>query len=187
MQKNENRPGFKKTKLGKVANIYSGGTPSRTKSRYWNGDIPWVKTAQIQNCLVGADDIDEFISEEGLKKSSTKMVPEGTILMAMYGQGKTRGQVAILEIDATINQACAAIDLSTITFSLCRYTEHEQYRWTGKPQFRTDKRNIHLSPPIGGAGGDSGGVVGVGSGDFNNRTPYPRQRKAVQMVEEHAH
>ena len=95
--------------LGKVAKIMSGGTPERTKAAYWNGNIPWVKTAQIQNCTIAAKDIDEWITQTGLEQSSARMIPKGTILMAMYGQGKTRGQVAILGIDATINQACAAI------------------------------------------------------------------------------
>lgn len=95
--------------LGSIAKITSGGTPERTKSAYWNGTIPWVKTAQIQNCTITAECIDEWITQEGLEHSSARLIPKGTILMAMYGQGKTRGQVAILGIDATINQACAAI------------------------------------------------------------------------------
>lgn len=103
--------GWEKTVLGNIANISSGGTPSRLKLEYWNGDIPWIKTAQIRNCLIKRDDVEEYITEEGLKNSSTKMVPDGTILMAMYGQGKTRGRVGILDFDATINQACAAIEL----------------------------------------------------------------------------
>jgi len=97
--------------LGDIAKITSGGTPDRTKSAYWNGSIPWVKTAQIQNGVIADDDIDEWITQDGLKNSSAKIIPKGTILMAMYGQGKTRGQVAILGLDATINQACAAIHL----------------------------------------------------------------------------
>ena len=102
----------KYVQLGDVAKIYSGGTPSRTNPAYWNGDIPWVKTAQIQNGVITAKNVEEWITEEGVRNSSAKMVPKGTILMAMYGQGKTRGQVAILGIDATINQACAAIQLN---------------------------------------------------------------------------
>jgi type I restriction enzyme S subunit len=101
------------TTLGSIAKITSGGTPERTKAEYWNGTIPWVKTAQIQNCAINAEDIDEWITPAGLEKSSARMIPKGTILMAMYGQGKTRGQVAILGLDATINQACAAIHLTT--------------------------------------------------------------------------
>jgi type I restriction enzyme S subunit len=79
----------KYVQLGEIAKIYSGGTPSRTNPAYWGGNIPWVKTAQIQNCVVTEKDIDEWITEEGVKNSSAKMVPKGTILMAMYGQGKT--------------------------------------------------------------------------------------------------
>ena len=97
--------------LGSIAKITSGGTPDRKKSTYWNGSIPWVKTTQIQNSVIADDDIDEWITQDGLENSSAKIVPKGTILMAMYGQGKTRGQVAILGLDATINQACAAIHL----------------------------------------------------------------------------
>ncbi len=96
-------------RLGDIAEIYSGGTPSRANPDYWGGDIPWVKTTQIQNCLINEGDIDERITEEGLKNSSAKPVPKGSILMAMIGQGKTRGQVAILNTDATTNQNAAAI------------------------------------------------------------------------------
>jgi len=104
---NEGRPGYKETTLGKIAKIVSGGTPSRAKPEYWGGDVPWVKTASInyQTILSG----DEYLTQEGLKSSSTRMIPKGTILMAMYGQGKTRGQVGRLGIEAAINQACAAL------------------------------------------------------------------------------
>lgn len=95
--------------LGKVASISSGGTPSRAKKEYWNGDIPWISTTLIDFKKI--ENSNEYISESGLKNSSTKMLPKNTILMAMYGQGKTRGKVAILGIDATINQACASITL----------------------------------------------------------------------------
>ncbi len=105
------RGNYKHVVLGDIAVISSGGTPSRTNPKYWNGNIPWVKTAQIQNCAINEQDVDEWITEEGLHESSAKMIPAGTLLMAMYGQGKTRGQVSILNFDASINQACAAIEL----------------------------------------------------------------------------
>jgi type I restriction enzyme S subunit len=107
----------KRVVLGDIANISSGGTPSRSNPAYWNGNIPWVKTTQIQNCIINKADVDEWITDEGLQKSSAKMISAGTILMAMYGQGKTRGQVSILNCDASINQACAAIDLKN---GICR-------------------------------------------------------------------
>jgi len=99
-------------KLGEVAKISSGGTPLRAIPEYWGGDIPWIKTASIQNCIIKKEDVDEWITKDGLDKSSAKIVPARTILMAMYGQGKTRGQVSILSFDASINQACAAIELN---------------------------------------------------------------------------
>lgn len=96
--------------LGSIAEITSGGTPNRAKSSYWNGPIPWITTSLIDfNRIDGAD---EFITAEGLKNSSAKLFTPGTLLMAMYGQGKTRGKVSLLGINATTNQACAAIILS---------------------------------------------------------------------------
>lgn len=103
---------MKRVTLGDISTIISGGTPSRANDKYWIKEIPWVKTAQIKNKAIIESDIDEWISQLGLKNSSARIVPAGTILMAMYGQGKTRGQVAILNIDAAINQACAAILLN---------------------------------------------------------------------------
>lgn len=89
-----------------VCEVKSGGTPSRTESKYWEGDIPWVTTTLIDYGII--DRANEYITREGLVNSSTWIVPKGTVLMAMYGQGVTRGRVAILGIDAAINQACAA-------------------------------------------------------------------------------
>ncbi len=96
--------------IDKIASISSGGTPSRSEDKYWNGNIPWVSTTLIDFNKI--ERVNEFITESGLANSSTKMFPKGTILMAMYGQGKTRGKVAILGLEATINQACGAITLN---------------------------------------------------------------------------
>lgn len=100
------------TRLGHIARVTSGGTPDRERPEYWGGSIPWVKTSLIQNCEINVGDIDEFITEQGLKKSAAKIIPSGSILMAMIGQGRTRGQVAILNTDAAINQNCAALILN---------------------------------------------------------------------------
>lgn len=98
---------MKQTLLGDVAKISSGGTPDRSNPSYWGGAIPWVKTGEIQFGII--QDAEEKITPIALKESSAKLVPAGSLLMAMYGQGKTRGQVALLGIEAAINQACAAI------------------------------------------------------------------------------
>ncbi len=95
-----------------IANVTSGGTPSRTTLSFWGGDIPWIRTTEVQNRKIYKHDVQEFITEEGLKGSSAKLVPKNTILLAMIGQGKTRGQVALLTFQATTNQNCAAIVLN---------------------------------------------------------------------------
>ncbi len=96
--------------IGEISTIASGGTPSRMNETYWRGDIPWVTTAEIQFGTIF--NTSEKITEAGLANSSAKLFPVNTILMAMYGQGKTRGKVAKLGIEATTNQACAAIMLN---------------------------------------------------------------------------
>ena len=97
------------TRIGDVASVSAGGTPSRTVARYWKGGVPWITTSQVDFNIV--TQADQFISEDGLKNSPAKLLPPGTLLMALYGQGKTRGKVATLGISATTNQACAAISL----------------------------------------------------------------------------
>lgn len=96
--------------LEDIAEIASGGTPNRSKPEYWNGDIPWVSTSLIDFNRI--TQVQECITRRGLDNSSAKIFPRETILMAMYGQGKTRGKVAVLGIDAAINQACAAISVN---------------------------------------------------------------------------
>lgn len=99
--------GWSRRTLGEIARITSGGTPDRAEPSYWGGDIPWVTTGEIQFNTI--TDTTEKITEAGLKNSSAKLFPPGTLLMAMYGQGKTRGQVAKLGIEAATNQNSAAI------------------------------------------------------------------------------
>ncbi|MEO6624702.1 MAG: restriction endonuclease subunit S [Burkholderiaceae bacterium] len=89
--------------------VRSGGTPSRSNVAYWaGGSIPWVKTTEVNYCLI--EKSEEHITPRGLDESAAKLLPAGTLLMAMYGQGVTRGKVAILGIEAACNQACAAIN-----------------------------------------------------------------------------
>lgn len=103
--------GWRKEKLSDFANVTSGGTPQRSKAEYWGGDIPWITTAEIQNNVIKYSS--EKITKLGLANSAAKIFTKGTILLAMYGQGKTRGQVAILGIEASTNQACAAISVNS--------------------------------------------------------------------------
>ena len=88
--------------------VVSGGTPSRRVREFWmDGTIPWVKTTEIDYCVI--TNTEEYITQLGLEQSAAKILLPGTLLLAMYGQGVTRGKVAILGIEATCNQACAAI------------------------------------------------------------------------------
>ena len=95
------------TTIGSLFDIGSGGTPSRRKPEYWAGNIPWVSSGEVAFCEIWSTN--EYITKEGLENSSAKLYPEGTVLMALYGEGKTRGQTAILRIAATTNQAIACI------------------------------------------------------------------------------
>lgn len=88
--------------------VVSGGTPSRRNSTYWvGGTIPWVKTTEVNYSVIA--ETEEHLTQAGLDESAAKILPKGTLLMAMYGQGVTRGKVAVLGIDASCNQACAAM------------------------------------------------------------------------------
>ena len=94
-------------KLEEICTIVSGGTPSRSKSDYWNnGNIPWIKIKDMKSKYI--DSAEEFITEEGLNNSSTKMLKRGTILYSIFA---TLGEVGILKIDACTNQAIAGLSL----------------------------------------------------------------------------
>jgi len=89
-------------------NVTAGGTPSRANFRYWeNGSIPWFKTGELNDWYVGASG--EKITEEGLENSAAKLFPPETVLMALYGDGKTITTLGVLRTEATTNQACCAM------------------------------------------------------------------------------
>lgn len=93
--------------LGKIALVTIGGTPSRNILDYWNGDINWVSSGEVRNNYI--HNTKEQISDLGLRNSNAKIYPVGTVLLAMIGEGKTRGQVGILTTPASTNQNVAAI------------------------------------------------------------------------------
>lgn len=98
---------WEKKKIKEIATIGSGGTPDRSEPLYYQGDIPWVKTGEIKWNHIKYSE--EYISESALTNSSAKIYPIGTVLVAMYGQGLTRGRAAILDIEASTNQAVCAL------------------------------------------------------------------------------
>jgi type I restriction enzyme S subunit len=96
--------------LGQCFHVAVGATPSRKEPGYWNGAIPWVSSGEVRFSRI--TETKEQISGEGLLNSSTQINPVGSVLLGMIGEGKTRGQVAILDIAAANNQNCAAIWVS---------------------------------------------------------------------------
>ena len=94
-------------RVGQVADVRLGGTPSRKVPNYWNGQVPWVSSGEVANCRIR--DTAEKITRNGLENSNAKLYPSGTVLIAMIGEGKTRGQAALLEIEACTNQNAAGL------------------------------------------------------------------------------
>lgn len=91
--------------------VTSGGTPLTSQKEYYqNGDIPWVKTKEVNQCrLYGTEN---HITQLGLDNSSAKLIPENSIIIAMYGDGKTAGRVALNKVAVTTNQACCNLVLN---------------------------------------------------------------------------
>ena len=99
-----------KVRLGEIFEVEVGATPSRQKTEYWNGEIPWVSSGEVHFDTISRTN--EFITQEGLKHASTNIQPVGTVMLAMIGEGKTRGQAALLHVEAAHNQNTAAILVS---------------------------------------------------------------------------
>lgn len=98
---------YPQKKIKEICLLGSGGTPSRTKKDYYNGRIPWIKTGEVLNNEIF--ETEECITEKAIENSSAKVYPKGSLIIAMYGQGDTRGRTAKMGIDAATNQACAVL------------------------------------------------------------------------------
>lgn len=102
--------GWEWVRLANVSTVGTGGTPSRAVSGYWESkDISWVTSGETSESFIFATK--EKVSNLAVQETNVSVYPPGTLIIAMYGQGKTRGQVSELMIDAGTNQACAAIRL----------------------------------------------------------------------------
>ena len=129
------RDGWIEVKLGEVCFTTSGGTPSRQNKSYFEGDIPWVKSGELDKGLIV--DSEEHISEEAIKNSSAKLFPKGTLLFALYGA--TIGKMATLGISAASNQAICGIYEND--FLLSKYLYH----------YLSNKKRELIGKGIGGA------------------------------------
>lgn len=94
-----------------IAKIYSGGTPDKTNLSYWEeGTIPWISSGEVNQFFI--TEPTTYITQEAYEKSSAKWIPKNALVMALAGQGKTKGMIAQLGIMTTCNQSMAAIVLS---------------------------------------------------------------------------
>jgi type I restriction enzyme S subunit len=131
-------------KLGEVTQVETGGTPSRTNLEFYEGEIPWVKLTELVDKKIYHTE--EAISDSALESSNTKKFPIKTVLLAMYGQGQTRGRTGLLEIEATCNQACAAIlpnsELLSLYIFVWLQCSYERIRALGRGG---QQENLNLS------------------------------------------
>lgn len=102
--------GWAWSSLGELFQISTGSTPSRTDPSLWGGGVPWVSSGEVAFCRIRSTR--ETITTSGLGNASTRLNPPGTVLLAMIGEGKTRGQCAILDVAAANNQNAASIRVS---------------------------------------------------------------------------
>ena len=105
----ESPDGWEWCRVGSIGSVKVGATPNREIGKFWNGSVPWVSSGEVANNTISKTR--ETISDTAVDSTSAKINPAGSVLVAMIGQGKTRGQTAILKIDAATNQNVAAIRL----------------------------------------------------------------------------
>jgi len=139
-----NPQGWTVKTLGEFAEIGTGSTPSRKNPDNFNGDIPWVKSTEV--AWERIDTTSETVSELGRKSARLKLYPRGSVVVALYGQGKTRGKCGILGVDATINQACCALTTRSNVSNIFLYSFLKQ----SYAQLRSESRggnqeNLNLS------------------------------------------
>lgn len=94
------------SKIGELTEIKTGGTPSTKCEKYWkDGDIPWMASGDVNKKII--NEVDGRITKSGMENSAAKLLPKDTVMIALNGQGKTKGTVAYLNIELTCNQSLA--------------------------------------------------------------------------------
>jgi type I restriction enzyme S subunit len=134
------------TNIGALAQVATGKTPKRTNSDYWDGgDISWLTSAATGSEFTFK--ADQYVTEKAVKECTLKIFPSGTLLLAMYGEGKTRGQVTEIRLEATCNQACAAIlvDETIVNKAFIKLRLQENYEETRKAAVGGAQPNLNLN------------------------------------------
>lgn len=138
---------WKETTIGNLFKVKTGATPKRGNPTYYeNGKIPWLKSGQVQNQLIYQ--ADEFITELAVKETNAKVYPKDTLLVAMYGEGKTRGQVGWMKLEAASNQAIAALVNEEMEITTKQYVYYyclSQYLEIRKQAEGGNQPNLNLS------------------------------------------
>lgn len=145
IEKTKYKKGYKKTKLGwipedwevvlagDISSVVTGGTPSKVKPEYWNnGNINWMNSSEVNKKYIYK--VENKITKIGLDNSNTKLLPINTIMIALNGQGKTRGTVAILKIESCCNQSLAGF--------ICKEGTNYQFLFFFLQNMYDDLRNI---------------------------------------------
>jgi len=159
---------FSQVKVLDISEVKTGSTPKRGNIKYWNnGTIPWITSGALNNLFVKK--AKEFITETALQETNCKIIKKGSLLIAMYGEGKTRGKCSELNIDAATNQAIATITLTS---------EYEKSRSYVKWFFLKNYEEIRLL--------SSGGVQpNLNLSIIKNTVlPFPSLSEQYQIVQE---
>ena len=151
---------WKWVRAGDIFNVGTGMTPTKSESRFYlGGTIPWVNSSLTSNRYI--EHVDTMITQYALDNTSLRLYPAHTLIVAMYGQGKTRGQISELLLPATTNQACAALEsysyqeVTTKYVYYCFLFNYEKLRkraeGTSQPNLNVQKikETIIPFPPLG--------------------------------------
>lgn len=130
--------------IAQLAEVGTGATPKRDKAAYWSdGDVPWVTSSVVNGDYV--DEASEFVTKLALADTNLTLYPVGTLLIAMYGEGKTRGKCAELRVPATTNQALAALQVTSAVRGYVRQFLELNYEEMRKVASGGVQPNLNLS------------------------------------------
>ena len=175
----ENKIGYKSTRIGHIPNdwtvsrigdftkVKSGGTPKTTKMEYWNGDVRWMSSGDLN--MINIYDVNGRITRLGLEKSSASILPRNCILIGLAGQGKTRGTVAINHVELSTNQSVAAIFPTEII--------NQKYLF-----YNLQMRYHEIRRLSTGDGGRGGLNLGIISNIRFSAPPLGEQQKIAQIL-----